>query len=163
MKRFLFLAAVAAIAVPALDADAGVSVKIGEPGFYGSIDIGSFPQSQLIYPQSIVIQRIPVGVVREPIYLHVPPGHAKHWCKHCRKYKACGQPVYFVRNTWYTQEYVPRYRETTTGVTASVMGMTGATDMKRVMARERVTTTTDSSERLRRTSPLGTGTWCIAQ
>ena len=101
MKRFLFVAAVAAIAVPALAADVGVSVQIGEPGFYGRIDIGGFPQPHLIYPQPIVIQRPPVGVVREPIYLHVPPGHAKHWRKHCRKYNACGQPVYFVQNSWY--------------------------------------------------------------
>ncbi len=111
MKRFLFVAAMAAIAVPALVADAGVSVQIGEPGFYGSIDVGGFPQPQLIYPQPIVIQRVPVGVVREPIYLHVPPGQAKNWSKHCSKYNACGQPVYFVQNGWYNQEYVPRYRE----------------------------------------------------
>jgi hypothetical protein len=50
MKRFLFVAAVAAIALPALAADAGVSVQIGEPGFYGSIDIGGFPQPQVILP-----------------------------------------------------------------------------------------------------------------
>lgn len=110
MKRLLFVA-VAAIAVPALVADAGVSVQIGEPGFYGSIDIGGFPQPQLLYPQPVVIQPVPVGVVREPIYLRVPPGHAKHWSKHCRKYNACDQPVYFVQDSWYRQEYVPRYRE----------------------------------------------------
>ena len=111
MKRFLFAAAVAAITVPALAAEAGVSVQIGEPGFYGRIDIGGFPPPQLIYPQPVVIQRVPVGVVREPIYLHVPPGHSKHWSKHCRKYNACGEPVYFVQDGWYNQEYVPRYRE----------------------------------------------------
>ncbi len=115
MKRFLFVAAVAAVVVPALVADAGVSVQIGEPGYYGRIDIGGFPQPQLIYPQPIVIQRVPVGVVGEPIYLHVPPGHAKHWRKHCRKYNACGQPVYFVQDGWYREEYVPRYRESKGG------------------------------------------------
>jgi hypothetical protein len=111
MKRFLFVAAVAAIAVPALAADVGVSIQVGEPGFYGRIDIGGFPQPQLIYPQPVVIQRVPVGVVREPIYLHVPPGHAKNWRKHCRRYNACDQPVYFVQDSWYQHEYVPRYRE----------------------------------------------------
>lgn len=109
MKPFLFVLAV--IAVPALVADAGVSVEIGEPGFYGRIDIGGFPQPQLIYPQPLVVQPAPVGVVPEPIYLHVPPGHAKHWDKHCRKYNACGQPVYFVQDSWYNQVYVPRYHE----------------------------------------------------
>jgi hypothetical protein len=111
MKRFLFVAAVAALAVPPLVADAGVTIQIGEPGFYGSIDIGGFPQPQLIYPQPVVIQRARVGVVREPIYLHVPPSHAKNWSKHCGQYNACGRPVYFVQNGWYNQEYVPRYRE----------------------------------------------------
>jgi hypothetical protein len=115
MKRFLFVAAVAAIAVPAFVADASVSVQIGQPGFYGSIDIGGFSQPQLIYPQPVVIQPVPVGVVREPIYLHVPPGQEKNWGKHCRKYNACGQPVYFVQNSWYNQEYVPRYRESHSG------------------------------------------------
>lgn len=111
MKRLLLLAAVAAIAVPALVADAGVSVQAGEPGFYGSIDIGGFPPPQLIYPRPVVIQSVPAGVVSAPIYLHVPPGHAKNWSKHCRKYNACGQPVYFVRDSWYNEDYVPHYRE----------------------------------------------------
>jgi len=115
MKRFLFVAGVAAIAGPALVADAGVSVQIGEPGFYGRIDIGGFPQPQLIYPQPVVIQRVPVGVVREPIYLRVPPGHVKNWRKHCHKYNACDRPVYFVQDSWYNQEYVPRYRERHSG------------------------------------------------
>jgi hypothetical protein len=88
-----------------------VSVQIGQPGFYGTLDIGGFPQPQVIYPQPVVIQPVPVGVVREPIYLRVPPGHAKNWSKHCRKYNACGQPVYFVQDGWYNQVYVPRYRE----------------------------------------------------
>jgi hypothetical protein len=38
MKRLLFVAAVAAIAVPALAADVGVSVQIGEPGGDRQID-----------------------------------------------------------------------------------------------------------------------------
>ena len=112
MKCLLFImATVAAIAVPGLVARAGVSVEIGQPGFYGRIDIGGFPPPQVIYPQPVVIEPVPARVVREPIYLHVPPGHAKHWSKHCRKYNACGQPVYFVQDRWYQREYVPRYRE----------------------------------------------------
>jgi hypothetical protein len=111
VKRFLVAAAVAAVAARALVADAGVSVQIGEPGFYGSIDIGGFPQPQLIYPQPVMIQREPVQVELEPIYLHVPPGHAKHWAKHCHRYNACGRQVYFVQNSWYDHQYVPRYRE----------------------------------------------------
>ena len=108
MKLFLLLAVIVGIA-PALVADAGVSVQIGEPGFYGSIDIGGYPQPQLINPQPVVIEP---GGVEQPIYLHVPPGHAKNWRKHCHQYNACGRPVYFVKDSWYRNEYVPRYRQT---------------------------------------------------
>lgn len=110
MKRFLFASAVAAFAVPALAADVGVSVSIGQPGFYGRIDIGNFPPPQVVYAQPVIIQPAPVAVVRQPIYLHVPPGHAKNWSKHCNRYAACGQPVYFVQQRWYDDVYVPRYR-----------------------------------------------------
>ena len=66
------------------------------PGVYGRIDIGNAPPPPLIYTQPVIIQRSPV-LVQQPLYLHVPPGHAKKWSKHCAKYNACGQPVYFVR------------------------------------------------------------------
>jgi len=113
MNRLLSALAVmmTVVTVPAIAADVGVSVQVGEPGFYGRIDIGTFPHPQVIYPQPVVIQPVPVGVVRSPIYLRVPPGHAKHWRKHCREYNACGQPVYFVQDRWYDEVYVPRYRE----------------------------------------------------
>ena len=110
MKRFLFAAAVAAVTFPVLAADVGVSVTIGQPGFYGRIDIGSFPQPVVIYPEPIVIYPV-VGPVPRPIYLRVPPGHARDWRKHCAKYQACGQPVYFVQETWYHDVYAPRYRD----------------------------------------------------
>ncbi|WP_025915637.1 hypothetical protein [Herminiimonas sp. CN] len=114
MKRFLFATAVAVTAVtaPALAADVGVSVSVGQPGFYGQINIGNVPPPQLIYPQPLIIQPAPTGVRPRPIYLHVPPGHAKNWRKHCRRYNACGQPVYFVQDNWYNDVYVPRYRDT---------------------------------------------------
>ena len=66
------------------------------PGVYGRIEIGTAPPPPLIYAQPVIIYRNPV-VVQQPLYLHVPPGHAKKWSKHCAKYNACGQPVYFVR------------------------------------------------------------------
>ncbi|MES1997810.1 MAG: hypothetical protein V4446_00695 [Pseudomonadota bacterium] len=111
MKRFLIAAAIAAATVttPALAADVGVSVSIGQPGFYGRLDIGGYPQPQVIYRQPIAIQRVPAH--RPPIYLRVPPGHAKHWSKHCREYNACGERVYFVQDNWYNREYVPRYQQ----------------------------------------------------
>ena len=112
MKRMvLFALMAAAVAAPALAADVGVSVNIGQPGFYGRIDIGRFPQPQIIYPQPVVIVPAPYAVVQQPIYLRVPPGHAKNWAKHCGRYNACGQRVYFVQDGWYQNVYAPRYRE----------------------------------------------------
>ncbi len=110
MKRFLLTAIIILAATPVLAADVGVSISIGQPGFYGRIDIGNnYPQPLLIYREPIAIQRVPVGA--QPIYLHVPPGHAKNWSKHCRKYNACGQSVYFVQDNWYNDVYVQHYKE----------------------------------------------------
>lgn len=110
MTRFLFTAVMGVIVAPVLAADVGVSVNIGQPGFYGRIDIGSAPRPQLLYPEPVVIERAP-GNAPRPVYLYVPPEHAKDWRKHCHKYAACGQPVYFVQKGWYDDVYVPHYRK----------------------------------------------------
>lgn len=109
MKRFLFAMALTIATAPAFAADVGVSVSVGQPGFYGRIDIGSVPQPRLIFVEPIVVLR--VVEVQQPIYLHVPPGHEKNWRKHCGKYNACGRPVYFVQNSWYDEVYVPYYQK----------------------------------------------------
>lgn len=77
------------------------------PGVYGRINIGNGPAPVLVYPQPVLIYQPVRPVQVAPIYLSVPPGHAKNWRKHCQKYNACGQQVYFVR----TAEYEPGYRE----------------------------------------------------
>ena len=94
MKRFLFAAALVIITAPALAADVGVSVNIGQPGCYGRIDMGNYPQPQLIYSAPVMIQPMPMGMAPQPIYLRVPPGHRKNWRRHCQRYGACGQPEY---------------------------------------------------------------------
>jgi hypothetical protein len=99
----------AAASTSATAADVGVSVTIGEPGFYGTINIGDFPQPRLIYREPVLVEH--VTVVREPIYMRVPPGHAKNWKKHCHSYGACGQRVYFVDDDWYETVYVKHHRE----------------------------------------------------
>jgi uncharacterized protein YcfJ len=109
MKRMLFVLAALAAAGPAFADDVGVSVRVGQPGFYGRIDVGNMPPPPTLYAEPVVVAPGAVGVVREPIYLRVPPGHAKHWSKHCRRYDACGRPVYFVQERWYNEVYVPRY------------------------------------------------------
>jgi hypothetical protein len=111
MKQLLLASALATFAVPAFAGDVAVSVRVGEPGFYGQIEIGNMPQPQVVYARPVVIERAPEYAEAAPIYLHVPPGHEKHWKKHCREYNACGRPVFFVRHDWYANEYVPRYRE----------------------------------------------------
>lgn len=92
-------------ALPVQAADVGVSVSISQPGVYGRIDIGRFPQPQLVVMQPVIIQR-PMTVVQapEPVYMWVPPGHRKNWRQNCGRYQACGVPVYFVRDDWYDRE-----------------------------------------------------------
>jgi len=111
MKRIWIAAAFAAATSSALAANVGVSVSVGQPGFYGRVDIGDYPPPVLVYPEPVMIRPMPVGVERQPIYLRVPPGHQRNWRKHCRHYNACGQPAYFVQDNWYNEVYVPRYRE----------------------------------------------------
>jgi hypothetical protein len=109
MKIQLLAAAMLALSTSAYAQDVGVSVTVGQPGFFGRIDIGNTAPPPVLYPQPVIIQR-PARVIAEPLYLRVPPGHAKDWAKHCGKYNACGRNVYFVRDDWYTNEYAPRYR-----------------------------------------------------
>ncbi len=109
MKRILLIIVVLGFAVSAEATDVGVSLSVGQPGFYGQIDIGNFPRPQVVYAKPVVIAPVPVHTISHPIYLHVPPGHAKHWAKHCDEYNACGRPVYFVREQWYNDVYVPEY------------------------------------------------------
>lgn len=110
MKRLCITLAAAALSAPALAGpDVGVSVDISQPGFYGRVDIGRVSAPPvLVYPQPVIIARPAVVVEQRPVYMHVPPGHAKNWRKHCGRYDACGRPVYFVRDDWYQQHYAVR-------------------------------------------------------
>ena len=106
-KLFTALVLGAAISAPALAADVGVSVSISQPGVYGRVDIGRFPQPQVVLAQPVLIVR-PVRVVeQQPVYLWVPPGHRQDWRRYCGQYNACGTPVYFVSDDWYGQNVQP--------------------------------------------------------
>lgn len=112
MKVLILCAALAGASFPAL-AQTGVSISIGQPGFYGRLDIGDFRAygpPPVYVAEPVIIERH-YRVRAEPVYLRVPPGHRKNWRKHCRKYGACGQPVLFVQDRWYDEVYAPRYRE----------------------------------------------------
>lgn len=104
MKKLLVSLLAAVAAAPAIAADIGVSIEIAQPGVYGRIDVGRFPQPRVILPQPVIIEppRVVVQPV-QPVYMWVPPGHRKNWKKHCREYNACGVPVYFVRHDWYDE------------------------------------------------------------
>lgn len=98
-------AAMAMCAGPAAAQDVRVTIS-GEvtPGVYGRVDIGNRPRPPLVDPNPVVVLR--QARAPAPVYLHVPPGHAKDWPKHCKKYDACSRPVYFVKSA----EYEPGYK-----------------------------------------------------
>ncbi len=73
------------------------------PGVYGQVQIGNEGPPPLVNAQPILIEL--QSAPAPPVYLHVPPGHARNWRKHCREYNACNRPVYFVRS----KEYEPGY------------------------------------------------------
>ena len=111
--RILLAAAAFALAAPAMAADVGVSVTIAEPGVYGRIDVGRFPQPQVVVPAPVVIvppPRVVAAPPPQPVYMWVPYGHRKEWGKYCSRYNACGVPVYFVRHDWYEREVGPHGR-----------------------------------------------------
>jgi hypothetical protein len=113
LKKYLLtsLAVLAAAsAVPAWSAvDVGVGITIREPGVYGRIEIGAQPPPPVLYPQPVIIARPTVMVQQPPMYLYVPPGHAKDWGKHCGRYNACARQVYFVQERWVEERYEERH------------------------------------------------------
>lgn len=79
------------------------------PGLYGQVNLGNERPPPVVYAQPMLIE--PQAVPPPPIYLHVPPGHAKNWRVHCHEYNACNRPVYFVRSQEYDPEYQRHYQE----------------------------------------------------
>jgi len=111
MRRLVFATALLLSAGAAWADHIGVSVTLGEPGFYGQINIGNAaPPPQVIYSQPVVVQPAPEYVSAPPLYLHVPEGYERHWRHHCAEYNACGRRVFFVRHDWYQNVYVPHYQ-----------------------------------------------------
>lgn len=110
--RIINMAAGAAFLLACLPAVAGtpiINLSVGgeiSPGVYGQVQFGNAPPPPVVYAQPILAEQEPPGVVVQPIYLHVPPGHARNWGRYCHRYNACNRPVYFVKSA----EYEPGYR-----------------------------------------------------
>ena len=110
-KQLAILAIGSVLAASAVgETNVGVSIGVYQPGVYGRIDIGNYPQPAVVYGQPIIIAPQPMVVRPRPVYLYVPPGHQKHWAKHCSRYGACGQPVYFVQERWVRERYEEQQR-----------------------------------------------------
>jgi hypothetical protein len=131
MNKHAIVALVAAVTVLSTgtamaQANVGVSIGINQPGVYGRINIGNFPQPVLVSPQpmiyapppvvyapprvvygqpQVIYAPAPVAAVRQPIYLYAPPAHYQNWGRYCGHYNACGQPVYFVHENWVRERY----------------------------------------------------------
>ncbi|HEY4374226.1 MAG TPA: hypothetical protein VGN52_20035 [Burkholderiales bacterium] len=100
------LIAAAALSLAAVPAFAAVAVSVGEPGFYGSINLGGGPPP-VVYNQAPVVAG-PTVVGAPPVYLRVPAEHRAHWDRYCSHYNACGRPAYFVHEDWYHRHYAHR-------------------------------------------------------
>lgn len=116
--RSMFLSAAALVAgVPLAHAQVSINATItGQvvPGVYGQVVIGSRPPPAVVYAQPVLVQPVPVVVgapPAAPIYLHVPPGHARNWRQHCHEYHACDRPVYFVKSAEYEPGYRPKHED----------------------------------------------------
>lgn len=102
----LLVALIASASLPSLAAPSvGVSISVNQPGVYGRIDIGNMPPPVVVYPQPVIVAPSPVAVYQQPIYLYVPQVQQGNWGRYCGRYGACGQPVYFVRETWVREQH----------------------------------------------------------
>lgn len=96
-----------------------VNVTVGgavAPGVYGEIAIGNNPVPPVINAQPVIMA--PAVPAAAPLYLYVPTEYRADWGHYCRRYDACGRPVYFVeideRDRWWQyrreREYNKEYR-----------------------------------------------------
>jgi len=67
------------------------------PGIYGQIEVRGSTPPPVIYAQPVLVGHgfIPAGA--KPLYLYVPPGQVRKWKDNCARWKACDQPVLFIR------------------------------------------------------------------
>jgi hypothetical protein len=111
MKKLLSgLALAGAICVaPAWAADAGFLGSLGDPGYYGQLDMGNAGRPPVINGQPVLVEHRYHNLA--PIYVRAPPGQTKNWARYCDRYNACTRPTYFVKDNWYRDVYAPGYRQ----------------------------------------------------
>jgi hypothetical protein len=109
MKFMKTLGGLALVLAGTASAAANVNVIVEgqiKPGVYGRVEVGNPSVPPPVWQaQPVIIAPQPRSVEVVPVYLHVPPGHARDWRRHCHRYASCGRPVYFVRSV----EYEPGY------------------------------------------------------
>jgi hypothetical protein len=97
--------------LPSQASAVNISIGVGGevlPGVYGSVNVDNGRYPALVYAEPLIVTR--PSRIREPVYLHVPPGHLRKWGRYCGEYGACGRPVYFVKSRDY-YDFSPRYIE----------------------------------------------------
>jgi len=105
-KSLIVVVAITASMAGAAQAQAYINIDVGGafvPGVYGQISIGNnVPPPVMDYQPTVVGQPI-YGAA--PIYLHVSIDEYRDWGRYCGRYRACNQPVYFIRvdqnNRWW--------------------------------------------------------------
>lgn len=91
-----------------------LNLLLGDPNYYGRVTTPwwggnrNWPQDALLYRWPVIAGRRNAGLA--PLYLRVPENQARRWDRYCRRYDACDNPVYFLRDNWYRSVYAPRYR-----------------------------------------------------
>ncbi|WP_273430192.1 hypothetical protein [Chitinibacter tainanensis] len=100
------VSALALVSAMAQAASPAVSVRVGDPDFYGRIEWGQPQRPAVIVDEPVLIHRTRYDDA--PVYLRVPPEHRRAWGRHCGYYRACARPVYFVQERWYRDTYWPQ-------------------------------------------------------
>ena len=86
------------------------NAPIGDPNYYGQVDLGNNTAPPIVYATPMVVQPAPPGIFYPPVYLRVPPMYYQNWPQYCGFYNACFYPVFFVQDSWYMSVYSPWYR-----------------------------------------------------
>jgi len=107
----------AGIVYAPVQAQTALTLQLGQPGYFGPINLGNHQAPPPVYGYRAVIVRpdsrgrerwIQAGT--QPLYLRVPMNQARDWGRYCGLYQACNVPVQFVRDDWYRNVYAPRVR-----------------------------------------------------